>query len=121
VPAIPTLPTNVTSVMHQVPLQALPIEVLAQVGPLLRGAEMIVACTTQLSDTLDRYVVAGIGSGEVTSICVTRTRLGVTRRTVNRASGDAGLELLAREGVVPRRPRRRPPAPAVACSGQLTN
>jgi hypothetical protein len=117
----PSLTANVTSVMHQVPLRVLPIEVLAQVGPLLRDAELIIACTTQLSGTLDRYVVAGVRAGETVCICVTRTRLGVTRRTVRRAAGDAALDLLTREGIIPRASQRKRVAPAGSCSGQLTN
>jgi hypothetical protein len=120
VPVLRRLTDNVTSVMHQVPLRHLPIEVLGQVGPLLRDAELIVACTTRLSDTLDRYVVAGVSPAETVCICVTRTRLGVTRRSVRRASGEAAIELLAQEGLLPRR-RRRPQSLATACSGQLTN
>jgi hypothetical protein len=116
--------TNVSSIMHQVPLRVLPIEVLAQVGPLLRGAEAVVAGTIQLSDNLDRYVVAGLHKGEVVCVRVTRNRWGVTGRSVQRAAGEAAVfEMLEREGILP----RSVPREAVArqrvggCTGQLTN
>jgi hypothetical protein len=86
--------------MHETRLLDLPIEVLARVGPLIRGADIVVARTLHLEQGRTRYLVVGVEQGSVVVITVTRGAYGHVQREVERADGADARAMLHRLGLL---------------------
>ena len=105
--------------MHDIRLLDLPIDVLARVGPLIRGADVVLARTVRLLSDRTEYLVVGVERGAAVAITVTRSTYGDVQREVERADGPAATELLQRLGLL--RHEGDPPSGATEERGALSN